>query len=181
MFSKNKIYITLTVFCILSGALIVFIIYPVIREIRKEAEELIVQRRETVLIERKLKNFEEFKQLYQEIRSDLKKTDFLFINPDVPVEFFGFLKRNAVYSQVSMDIAHWAVNENRAEASLMIDGSFPNFLKFLERLETGFYLIEVLNIHVRKIERIPGHVLPEEAVFALNGIRASVLIKVYTK
>lgn len=172
---KKKIYITLVVLGGLSILSIVLIIRPLFKEIKKNSEGLLLEKNNLILLEDKIKNLEESENLYKTHQSNLDKIDELFVNPEVPIEFVNFLENNAAKSQLSIEISSVALTKKETDPwpSLSFQtstvGSFSNFLKFLEKLETSPYLIEIINLNVKKLAEAESDV---EAIFS---------IKVFTK
>jgi len=179
---KKKIYISLTIFGILTILLIVLIIYPFLKEIKKNSEELLSQKNTLISFSEEIKNLKESKKLYDAHRESLEKIDELFVDPEMPIEFINFLEKNASDSQLSIEVSPVATVKKETDPwpslALQISaaGSFPNFLKFLEKLENSPYLIEVLNLNLKRVaeKEIKEGILP-------SNINALFLIKVFAK
>jgi Tfp pilus assembly protein PilO len=152
----KKINLSIITFAILVILLVVFIIFPLFREIKDNSRELISQKESLATLEEKIGNLEKFKILYKELEQILEKIDNLFINSEVPVEFISFLETTAENCQQKIEISPTSAKKSEKElwSSLTFQiastGSFPNFLKFLEKLETSPYLIEIKNINISK-------------------------------
>ncbi|MBZ9572050.1 hypothetical protein KJA15_01775 [Patescibacteria group bacterium] len=181
---KRKIYLSLAIFGIITILLIVLIIYPFFEEIKKNSKELISQKKRQISLQEEIKSFKEIESLYKTYQSNIEKIDDLFAEPEAPIEFINFLEKNAEKSQLSIEISPMAEKETGPWPSLFFQistiGSFSNFLKFLEKLETGPYLIEISNLNVRKITEKELRVKRFET-FSLSDTNALFLIKVLTK
>lgn len=177
MNSKKKTIVFSLVFGVASLALVCFVIYPLFKGIKKNSEELIIAKRESILLQGKTGKIEQFRKTYEDLKPDLEKIDHLFTNSEVPIDLIKFLKKTAENSELSNDISSVFVKtaETNPWGSLgfriTLDGFLPNFLKFLEKVETAPYLIEVQNLAVKKVSGS-----------GLNlGVNATLVIKVYTK
>jgi len=128
--------------------------------------------------------FKQDDQTKKALIDTLEKIDDLFADPEVPIEFINFLEKNAGKSQLSIEISPMAKKETEPWPSLSFQistvGSFSNFLKFLEKLETGPYLIEISNLNVKKITEKELRSEKFET-FSLSDVNALFLIKVLTR
>jgi len=176
---QQKIYTFLILFGAVIILLIVLIVHPLLREIKKNSEELLLQKTNLISFSEEIKNLGISKELYEKNRLNLEKISPLLIDPEIPIEFIGFLEKNASDSQLSIEISSMATakKENELWPSLtfqiLVAGPSPNFLKFLEKLENSPYLIEILNFNLKKISGKEG--IPS------GSINAALLIKVFTK
>lgn len=178
---NKKIYISAAIFGALSILLIVFLIYPLFKEIKKNSEKFFLEKQKLTLISQERESLAKLKEDYKTYQSDLEKIENLLIDSEVPIEFTGFLEETAKISEVESQISSMTKNpqENDPWPSLsfqiLVNGSFPNFLEFLEKLENCPHLIEILNLNIRRLtER-------ELEKFPLGDAAVSLLMKVYTK
>jgi len=183
---KKKVNLSLIILAFLGIILIAFVIYPLFSGIKKNSEELVSQRKNLASFEANVKNLEKFKTLYQEIEPNLEKIDTLFINPEAPVEFISFLETTAQDSQIPIKISS-ALDSKTEEGlwpSLVFKitsiSSFPKFLKFLEKLETSPYLIEIRNLNISELDEVEIRSEEFEA-FSLEDVKSTLSIKVFTK
>ena len=190
MTPRNKINLSLIIFSILSICLIVFIIYSLFDGIKKNSESLISQKAASVSFGAKIKELEEFQTVYQDLKPNLEKIDALFIDSKVPVEFINFLETTSQEYQNLIKISPGLPLKTERDPWLSIvfqitsTGSFPNFLRFLAKIETSPYLIEVQNLNVKRLtekalmSKAPNQGLAEGS---LGDVEATLLIKVYAK
>lgn len=152
---KRKIYLSLIIFGIITILLIVLIIYPLFKGIQKNSEDFISQKKKLILLQEEMKSLKETEVLYKTYQTNIDKIDDLFADPEVPIEFIDFLEKNAEKSQLSIEISLMARKETKPWPSLSFQistaGSFSNLLRFLEKLETGSYLIEISNLNVKRL------------------------------
>lgn len=172
---KRKTNLTLLILAALSLFSVFLVINPIFSQIKEEAGNLAIQKKELLESEVKIKNLYDFKANFKQYQQNFEKIDELFINISEPIEFIEFLEREAATSLLFMEITPpLQINKNgdfgaALEFSLNLGGDFPNFLRFLERLKSSPYLIEPLNLSIRKINN------------SKSEISAVLLIKVYAK
>jgi len=183
---KNKINLSLIIFSVLSISLIVFLIYPLFREIRMNSEDLISKKQKLISLEVEVESLREFQTLWQEIELNLKKIDQLFIDPKVPVEFISFLETTARDCAINIEISPSLPSKIEKDPwpslffQISSTGSFSKFLKFLAEIETSPYLIEIQNLNGRRLTEKELK-LKEFENFSLGDVKTTLSIKVYTK
>ena len=120
----------------------------------------------------KIENLENFKSLYEKYRPSLEKVDNLFVDSEVPVEFIAFLEKTAEETQVEIGISSISLGKNADDLwsfnafQITSNSSFPNFLKFLEKLETSPYLIRIQNLN---IYRLAEEEINTKAIFSIKA------------
>ena len=186
MIPKNKINLSLVVFGVLIVSLIVFVIYPLFKEIKNNSEDLISKKQKLLSLEAKIENLGEFQSLWSEIEPNLKKIDQLFIDPGVPVEFISFLETAARDCDFPIVISPALPSKIEKDPwpslSFQISSitSFSKFLRFLVKIETSPYLIEIQNLNARRLTEKELK-LKEFEKLSLGDIKTTLSIKVYTK
>lgn len=185
MTTQNKIKISIIIFLSLSISLIIFIIHPLFQEIKKNSEGLFSEKEKLITAQAKIENLEEFKTLYRDLLPDLEKIDALFVNPDFPVEFISFLEETAKISQASIKISPPLPSKIAGDPwpSLIFQinsiSSFPNFLRFLEKLESGPYLVEIQNLTTKRLAETELQAKKLEKL-PLGDVNVTLSIKVFT-
>jgi len=183
---KNKINLSIIFLILVTIFCVIFIISPLFREIKKGATEIIFQRGDLAALEAKVKNLEKFRSSYQEIEPGLEKIDKLFIDPGVPVDFISFLEKTSQDCQILIKISPALPTKIEKDpwSSLIFQitsvSSFPNFLKFLEKLESSDYLIKVQNLNIVRLSEAELK-SKEFEKFSLGDVKANFSLKVYTK
>lgn len=181
--SPKKIYISLAIFFIVALLFIVLLIYPFFREIKKASGELLLQKINLFYHLEEIKNLKSSKDFYGINQKNLEKINEQFIDPEVPVGFIRFLEKNAADSWLSMEIIPTGAPKKDSDLlwpslffRISANGSSLNFLKFLEKLENGPYLTEIINLNLKKIteEKTNKEVSP-------SRVNAVFLIKVFTR
>lgn len=186
MKTDRKIIISLAVFVLAILLCVIFIIYPLFNEIRKESADFLVQKNILTELETKARNLQKFQAAYQNYKSDLEKINEVFVNPAEPVSFIEFLEKQASQSQLFIEILPLAPGKAGKDLwpsmnfRLVLMGSSPGFLKLFEKLELSPYLIETLNLNMRRL--FEGDIKAEKfKSFSAGDINATLLIKAYVK
>lgn len=186
MTQKQKLNLSIIIFGLVYVVLIVFVVSPLLSGIKKNSQDLTFQKQTLASFEAKLENLNRFKALYHEVEPNLEKVSNLLINPEVPVEFIAFLENTASNCQLFIDISSAIPTKAKEDSwpALIFQinsiGSFPRFLKFLEKLETSPYLIRIQGLSIRRLTESD---LQIEAMkgFAIGDVRAVFSIKVFTQ
>lgn len=150
----KKIYLIIGIIVIINLILIIFIIFPLIDDIEKASKDLVLRKSEIYLLEQREKNLENLKEIYNFNQKNLEKIDTSFIDSDTPIGFIGFLEKIAANSQVKIETSLTEGEsslENGLYFSVSLGSSFHDFLKFLEKLENGPYLVEISRLNIRKM------------------------------
>lgn len=183
---RKKIIISLITFGIVTLILIFLIISPLLNQIKENSEELILQKQELILLQEERKNLKEIETVYESYQLNLTKIDKLFIDSEIPIEFVSSLEELASTSQLLIKISPVVSKEVKEDPwsslsfQLSLSGSFPDFLKFLKKLENSPYLIEVLNLNTEKL--IETELWSENyKAFSPGDVNVEILVKVFTK
>jgi len=158
---------------IIMAVFIALVIFPLFSGIQKESQNFISQKGELAKLEKKIQNLKNFQIFGKEYLVNLEKIEKLFIPSSEPLEFIEFLEKEGENSNLDIEILPFALEKKdkpwpSMNFRLSLIGAFSDFLKFLERLESAPYLIDVLNLNVVKEEEEPE-------------TKITLLIKVYTK
>jgi len=183
---KNKINLSLAIFGIIIIFLIAFIIYPLFNEIKKNSEDLIFTKQKLLSFGVKIEDLERLQSLWQEIEPNFNKIDQLFVNPEVPVGFINFLEITSQDCNLSVQVSPGSPSHAGKDLwpsltfQIILSGSFPDSLKFLEKLKTSPYLIEFQNLNIRRLTEKELESKRFEK-FSLGDVEINLPIKVYTK
>jgi hypothetical protein len=183
---KKKITISIVFFLSLIILFFVFLIYPLFLEIKNISQDFLNQKKELMAFEKRVENLKKFQKLFPKISAHLEKIDNLFVNPEVPVDFILFLERLSQESDLSLKISQNLSLEIKKDSwpffsfQLNLVGSFPNLSRFLEKLESAFYLIEIQNLTINRLNEAELK-SKEFEQFSLGDVKAILSIKVYTK
>ena len=83
----KKSYISLILLAVISAALVIFVIYPLVRGIKESSEQLLLEKEAQLTFAEEIENFQNFKEVYQEIEPNLEKAEGLLAIPEPPIEF----------------------------------------------------------------------------------------------
>jgi len=184
MSPRKKIIMTSAIFGLITLLLVCFLIYPLLEDIKNYSKEIISQKKEVRILENKIKDIEEFRKNYAKIKPNLEKIETLFIDSEAPIDFISFLEKTSKGCQVSIEIVPAAITNEEPWPSLSfsitLTGSFPNFLRFLEKLQTSPYLTEIRNLSIKRLQ--DAELKSKEFENLSPGdIQASFLIRAFTK
>ena len=201
MKSNKKTIIFVIIFGIATLGLICFVIYFLLSDVKKDSQEFLAQKKDLVLLRSKIRSLEEFERIYQANQQNFEKIDRLFIDPEGPddfMEFSDFLRKTAEDSQILISEEIPPAGPKKQIATdpwisatfppFSFQGSLSNVAKFLEKLESAPYLIEISNFTIKRltekeIEALSIQVLAEgeEQVPSLDTLSANLSIKVFVK
>ena len=183
---RKKIYISLIVFAIFCFLLFLLVIYPLIKKIKEDSQQLLVEKENQLYFQEQRQSYNSFKEVYQEINPNLEKVNELFFDPDNPIIFISFLEDNASKANISLKISSISARRTEADSwpsldfSLEAVGSYPEFLFFVKRLENAKYLIEIYDLQIRRLSG-EGIVSGTSKKFSAGDVSADFTLKVFTK
>lgn len=175
MSTKEKINISLVVIGITTLVFAVFAIYPLFNQIKNESANITLQRNNLAGVEDKIANLGKFQAHIEDYQPNLTRINQLFVDAAEPVDFIEFLEKEALESQLLIEISPVSLQKPAEDSwplinfQLILIGSFPDFLGFLEKLESSPYLIRISNFNIKK------------AVEFENETTAVLLIEAYSK
>lgn len=168
---KNKIYIILITLVLTAVVLVVFFVWPLLREIKMSSEELLLKKNSIAILRVKASEIENFEKNYFLYEPNLEKIEQLFIDSKDPVDFIEFLERTASNSGITSKISLLPLpageNQNFISFQFFSTGDFSKILEFSEKLEAGPYLIEIKNLVIKNSTN--------------QNVDATFLIKAFTK
>lgn len=156
MHGNKKILITSIIFGLIVFLLICFVVSPFLKGIKEDSEEIVALKKDLILSQNRVNNFENVKESYANMESSIERMDGLFINPNIPIDLIEFWEKIAKDSGVSIEISPVSLKKGETDPwdsmgfQLTLIGSFPDFLEFLEKIETSPHLIEIQNLNVKK-------------------------------
>ncbi len=182
---KNQINLFLAIFLAASTAIIVLLIMPAYQDIQQSSQEILMQKQELASLENKINNIEEFKANYKDINENLEKTNDLFVKSKTPTDFISFLETSSRDSQIPLEIFPSAAKQEKNDkwkSMLFRTGSispFSSFLRFLEKLESSPYLLEVQSLRVTKALESDLKAGDFENI-SLNDVKTNLSLKVFS-
>jgi len=182
---KKKIIILSIIFGAVTIFLVAFVIIPLFMKIERNMAELINIKKELVMPEEQTGKFEQFKNAYKEMEPDLDRIDQLFVDPEVPINLIEFWEKIADDYDLSITISPIFLKPGKndpwdsIEFQIRLTGSFLDFSKFLEKTESGFYLIEAQSLVLNKSEEKTTE--ENDLAGYKEAVKANLLVKVFTK
>jgi hypothetical protein len=182
----KKIYFASAIFGVVAILMIFLFILPLLKQVRDNSQALLSERSKMAFLDKETTSLNEMKVFYKTHKADLDKTQTLLINPNDPLEFINFLDETATSARVQIVISSMNEKTEKADSwpslyiNVLVTGSFPNFYKFLEKIENGQYLTNVLNLNINKVatKTVSAPGLSKSTPTEIN---VSMLIKVFTK
>jgi hypothetical protein len=183
---KRKIFSILTVFILIVFSLMLLLAISLIKDIKKSSQEFVLERKTLSLLEGQFQKFEDFEENSAFYQSNLEKLGKLFLNPEVPVDLIQFLEEESGNLGLLIKISPSTITSRKTDPwesigfQISLTGSFSACLKFLEKLQTSSWLLEVERTEV---QRIPEKELQLEELknFSLGDVFFSLILRVYTK
>lgn len=153
----NKKIIIVSLLCgLIAAALIVFVVLPLLGEIKKDSKDVVSAKDNLEIIQNRIDKINSAGALYYSMEGDLGKIKSFFIDPGTPIELIKFWEKLAAEANVSIDISPISSRDSgsgpwdRIGFQMRIDGSYIHFLRFLEKIENGPYLAEIKSLSVNK-------------------------------
>lgn len=183
---KTKIYLAISISLVLTLLLITLIILPLLKDIKERSRELVLAKEKLTLLESQLKNIEELRKIEDKINSTLEKTESLFIDKEMPVEFIDFLENISQNCQVPLNISPTFLRQTPNETwsflgfQITAAGSFPNIRRFLEKLESSQYLIKIESLNITGLSK--GELVSKEfEKLSPEEVKVNLVLKVFGK
>lgn len=186
---KKQTIIILGIFIAIVLILVSVLIYPLFKGVKKASLNFIEIKKELALFHDREGEIESLKSDYEEIKRDLEKTEDFFVNAEVPIGLIEFWEKTALNSGIVVIIAPISLRSKEDDEKNEWDsmgfrlnsvGSFPDFLRFLEKIEVSSYLMEIEDLSVRKLSSSDlGNDRYEN--FSINDVRTILTVKVFTK
>src|SRR3989344_1259370 len=151
----NNIYYVVGIFAAINVLLIIFFVYPTMKEIKTISKDIVAGKDSVVLFDVQSKEIEQFKEKYPEYGPNLENINALFVDGRSPVAFIQFLENLAADSGVTSQINLSQYDPDAKPAAPMlfginIEGGFSNMSEYIEKLEAGPYLVAVNSFDIQK-------------------------------
>ncbi len=184
---RKKLYITASVSIIITLLFVFGLISPLFSTIKNDSKDLLSQKEKIVSLREKKENFKNLQRAYLDIQANKNKIDSLFVDIKEPINFINFLEKTSetlnLTTQISLNNEEV---ENKLQPTLSFQikstGSFQNFMRFLEKLESSPYLIEIDSLNIKKLSASETQFeIPKQTKAKINNIQATLDIKVYAR
>ncbi len=151
---RIKIILSISATAVLAAASVIFLILPLSAELDKYSKNILLQKEKLASLDAETENFEDFKEIKNQIEPNLEKAVSLLIDKNLPLDFISFLEKTSRDYQLSLSMSSSPLSNQKGVAwpffifQMKNSGSFPNLSKFLEKLENSNYLIEIQSLSV---------------------------------
>src|SRR3989338_10437332 len=181
--TKQKTYIVAFISIAAVISFSVFLIWPIAQDIKKYSEELAVQKKNFSVSIEEAQSTQDDRKFYENGKEALGKVNALFVNADIPIDLIKFLEDNAASVNLAISIAPGIIDDKEEKQwpalafHLSIQGSFSNLLKFVAKMESGPYLIDIVSLDIKGLieeKKIAGGV-------SSGDVSAIIVIKALTK
>jgi len=157
LFNKIKIYLGFFIFSIIFGAIFRFALIPFAKEFQDSSLSVDFSGKALKLFFQRAEDFAAFKNnksYYENIKNELNGC---FARADAPISFIEFLEEEAENFNLYIRIQPLAIKTESIDLwqpvgfQVSLLGSFPASLKFLERIEQGPFLSDILQININNV------------------------------
>lgn len=179
MNTKKQIILFWVICLIMAFAIIWFFVIPLFKTISQISSEFVNVNKELAIINNETREIKDTEDICDKIDPDLQKAEDLFVSKDVPIKVIEFLENVATISDLLIEISPSSLDDYKDSAwdfvgfRLVLYGSYVNFMRFLEKIETGPFLIETYNLSIKEISGYKE--------FSSGDISAVLIIKVFAK
>ena len=167
---NKKIYISTVIFALIILLLVAFVIFPFLKKIKNNSADSVSEKNSFASLGAQVGEIEKFKSKYASYEPNFKKIDQLYIDPGNPVEFFKFLEKITSDCKVSSNVSllqdYSKSKSGFVNLQIFSNGEFLDILKFLDKIETGPYMVKIKNLSMKR---------------SGIGIDAAFLIETYVK
>lgn len=180
MENNKKIYTILSVFALSSLVLIVFFVWPLLKDIDNSSKDLVFARNGMAALRDQTSQAENFKQNYQAYKFNLERIDQMFVDQNNPVNFIEFLENTAYSQGVSAQVSLLPYSQSPQQfimMQLVSKGGFSNISNFLKKVEAGPYLLEIESLTIQNSQ--DSKAIPKD--YSLRQVDATFGIKIFVK
>ncbi|MCX6758389.1 MAG: hypothetical protein NTX14_01645 [Candidatus Nealsonbacteria bacterium] len=181
MSQKNKILAALLFFSILFLAIAAVIIGSLVYDIENIGSKLNEQDRDISVLNERIAKAKEFRVFRSQNEDELAKLEKTFVGADPPLDFINFLEDVSRNCQVDSSISASAISKTEKDAfpsinfQVALTGTFSSAMKFLKKIESGPYLVEINSLAIRNDDNSGS--LDRDAV---RKVKMDISIKAYT-
>lgn len=153
---KIKILTTSAIFLTIFILFALLIIRPMFENIKKSSEELLATENELVAITEKSRQLAVWKKEQPSLGPELEKVKNIFVDAEMPVEFAEFLEKTTKECNLALKVSLANTKEGKEAGIFFLDfkvstkGTFPDGLKFLDKLENAPYLVDISSLNIIK-------------------------------
>lgn len=186
MGSWKKIIIISIPLSIVLVCMIIFLIYPTVRDISKSSKDLFDLKKESYLYKDGADRMGSLKESRAKIESIENKVDNLFVDAKIPINLIEFWEKTAKGANILIDISPISLKTsgenswNPVGFQIIATGSYSNFMKFLVKLENSPYLTSIDNLTLKNLNE--NEVAAENSKkITISDVRGILDIRVFSK
>jgi len=183
-FSKNKILIAHLLAFLAFALIVVFFVRPLWADIKSNAQQLLETNRNFEFIKEKSDKINSVRSDYKNMEPDLSKMSGFLIDSKTPIDLIKFWESTAKEESLNIDIGSYPLEKDDSDLwpsmgfQVKLTGSLSSFMRFLEKVESSQYFLEVKSLSIVKsadrVNEKTSQPIP-------GGVSASLGLKVYTK
>jgi hypothetical protein len=149
---NQKILFSIIAFVFLELILVFFLIYPSFSAIRKSSFDLLKEKERIALFDKEVELQKKAEALFLKYQQDFEEIEKIFVDPDVPLELINFLENTALATGTQFNLSSLTKKEQNKDPwpslilGLSATSTPSNFLRFLEKVESAPYPIEVSDL-----------------------------------
>ncbi|HOX30528.1 MAG TPA: hypothetical protein P5080_05045 [Candidatus Paceibacterota bacterium] len=155
MYQINKISAAILFFSVILLVIIGTVIGPLVFEIEDIGASIKEQNQNILVLEERTIKAKEFREFRAKNGEDLAKLEKALVNMEMPLDFINFLEK--VSEECQVDSSFFPAPSSKAEKDslpsvsfqIVLTGNFSSAMKFLKKIESGPYLIEIRNLTVK--------------------------------
>ncbi len=185
MNNKNAIYVLAGIFTATAVGLSVFLIYPLLSDIKRGSQEILVSRANVVNTKLQTIELNRFQKNYKDHQPNFTKADALMVDSKDPINFIKFLETTAADSGVTADIKLISSGQQTLDRwpvsvfEIVSNGSFSSMMVFSEKLETGPYIAIIKSISLKKHQSL-GETINKTVTAVAGAMDTDILVQVVT-
>lgn len=160
----KKIYLAVLIFCLADILLFVFAVWPLVKQIKASADNLINQKTKLVVLESQSAGLDSFQQNLTDLKNYTQLVQSAFVEPSAPVRFLEFLENQTQAHQLKMSAMPFDVPSVRGDiwssvgVRLELEGKTADCLRFAEMLENSQWILTVTRFDLRKFKPQGGEI-----------------------
>src|SRR3989338_3141760 len=149
MRARQKIIVAVLSFGTFSILFLGLVLYPVFQGVVRDHKEVLAYRRELLQLRADQESSSEFGKIAGQYAGEFQRMENLFVDGDAPIALFRFLDEAAASFGLRAEKALGSLQRLRGdrwsslEVRLAGDGSYPDIMAFLQKIENAPYLLEV--------------------------------------
>jgi Tfp pilus assembly protein PilO len=179
--TRNLLFVTVS-FTIAGMVFLLLVVHPIFQGVLRDHEEILAQKQRSAQIQEDQKHLRDFESVFASNQSEFAQLERLFLDTQAPSGFFRFLDTTSAAFSLEVEANPGARQQEKGDSGPSIkieiqgNGSYPNIVAFLEKIENAPYLVEIEDISITSAKASAQRGQP-----AIGENVLSMTLKVYTK